>query len=155
MRRLSPAALLLAVGVLSACSAGDAPTDAPDFEGVSTANPRDLPRSGDFAEGDPGPEGGIVFGPVSARVEHGVAYRFSLGHCGLHSPVDVDGSFWDAVDGTTASGEVLDLENDGEMINTTSGVIVVIGDEMRFRTDSGSVVRFARHDGDKEFPACM
>ena len=40
------------------------------------------------------------------------------------------------------------------MINATGGVIVVIGDEMRFRTDSGSVVRFERHAGEKEFPGC-
>ena len=40
------------------------------------------------------------------------------------------------------------------MINATAGVIVVIGDEARFRTESGSVIRFARHDGEKEFPGC-
>ena len=88
------------------------------------------------------------------RSRRRVAYRFSLGHCGLLSPIDVDGSFWDPLDGTTPTGAELDLESDGEMINATGGVIVVIGDEMRFRTDSGSVVRFERHPGEKEFPGC-
>jgi hypothetical protein len=30
----------------------------------------------------------------------------------------------------------------------------VIGDEARFRTGSGSVVRFERHESSKEFPGC-
>lgn len=94
------------------------------------------------------------FGPSSARIEHAVPYTFSLGHCGLLSPVDVDGSFWNPVDGVTPAGQPLDLETDAEMINATAGVIVVIGDEARFRTETGSVIRFTRHEGDKEFPAC-
>ena len=69
--------------------------------------------------------------------------------------MDVDGSFWDAIDGVSSDGLRVDLESDAEMINATSGVIVVIGDEARFLTDTGSVIRFARHEGDKEFPACM
>ena len=40
------------------------------------------------------------------------------------------------------------------MINATAGAIVVIGPEARFRTDSGSVIRFERHAGEKEFPGC-
>ena len=118
------------------------------------ANPRDLPISLGSREGEPGPNGGTVFEPLSDAIEKGAPYRFSLGHCGLSSPIDVDGSFWDPIDGVSASGAELDLANDAEMINATSGVILVIGDEMRFRTASGSVVRFRRHDGAKEFAAC-
>jgi len=32
---------------------------------------------------------------------------------------------------------------------------VVIGDEMRFRTDGGNVVRFSRHQGEQEFRICL
>lgn len=155
MRSQSVSALLLAAVVLAACFPKEPREASSEFDGVSTTNPRELPPSGEFADGEPGPEGGIVFGPVSVPIDHAVAYRFSLGHCGLQSPVDIDGSFWDPLEGITSSGAELDLASDGEMINATSGVIVVIGDEMRFRTDSGSVVRFARRDGNKEFPACM
>ena len=95
-----------------------------------------------------------MFGPVSQPIDEGVAYRFTLGHCGLLSPIDVDASFWAPLDGTTSTGVALDLQTDGEMINATGGVIVVIGEEMRFRTDSGSVVRFERHHGEKEYPGC-
>ena len=118
-------------------------------------DPLELPPAGNAPEGREGPDGGIIFGPASAPIRDGVAYRFTLGHCGLHSPVDVDGSFWDAVAGLTAVGDPLDLDNDGEMINATSGLIVVIGDELRFRTESGSVVRFSRHEGEKQFGMCM
>jgi hypothetical protein len=147
----------LAVGVLlGACSAEAVPAEtAPGFAGISTSNPRDLPPTFEQrAEGRSGPNGGTVFDPISATLDDAVAYRYGLGHCGLHSPVDVDGSFWDPIDGTTGSGGALDLAADGEMINATQGAIVVIGDEMRFRTATGSVVRFKRHEGEKEFPGC-
>ena len=115
----------------------------------------EMPPGGPFEEGRIGPNGLTIFDPSSARLQEAVVYRFSLGHCGLHSPVDVDGSFWDAIEGIGPNGRPIDLETDGEMINATSGVIVVIGDEARFRTDTGSVIRFARHEGEKEFPGCM
>jgi hypothetical protein len=148
-------ALILAAAVLAACAAESAPADPSSaFAGVSTSNPRDLPTNFASREGRPGPNGGIVFDAISEPIEEGVAYRFGLGHCGLHSPLDLDGSFWDPMDGTTAEGVPIDLAADGEMINATRGAVVVIGDEMRFRTSSGSVVRFVRHDGEKEFPGC-
>lgn len=112
--------------------------------------PPDLER----VEGRRGPGGGTILEPSSVPIEHGVAYEFNLGHCGLRSPVDVDGSFWDAVDGMASDGGPLDLDADAEMINATPGVIAVRGDEARFRTESGSVVRFERHAGDQEFPGC-
>jgi hypothetical protein len=102
----------------------------------------------------PGPEGGTLLLPASVRVSHGVTYAFSLGHCGLLSPVDVDGAFWDAIGGADAGGAALDLATDSEMINATAGTIVVDGDELRFRSESGSIVRFARHAGEKKFPGC-
>ena len=105
-------------------------------------------------QGRPGPNGGTILLPGSERLTHGFTYAFSLGHCGLASPVDVDGAFWDALDGTDATGAPLDLEADPEMINATAGQIVVLGDELRFRTETGSTVRFARHAGEKEFPGC-
>ena len=151
------ALLCLAVGVvLGACSANAVPTEtAAGFAGISTSNPRDLPLNFESREeGRPGPNGGTVFDPISAPIDEEVAYLFDLGHCGLLSPVDLDGSFWDPLDGVTSSGAELDLAGDPEMINAAAGAIVVIGDEMRFRTALGSVVRFERHEGEKEFPGC-
>ena len=154
--------VMLALGTLlsiAACANDAVQTDQPirsvSFEDVPVAEVRAMPPGGPFVEGRIGPTGGTIFDPSSAALEPALAYRFSLGHCGLHSPVDVDGSFWDAIHGVAPTGQPLDLESDSEMINATSGVIVVIGDEARFRTDTGSVIRFARHEGDKEFPGCM
>jgi hypothetical protein len=144
-------AVVLGVLALAACSGDASPAG---FEGVSIANPRDLPVVGGQVDGREGPNGGTILQPRSLPIDEAVAHSFGLGHCGLFSPIDVDGSFWDALDGTTANGGALDLEANSEMINATSGVIVVIGDELRFRTDSGSVVRFERHAGEKEFPGC-
>ncbi|HUF05961.1 MAG TPA: hypothetical protein VMP86_01095 [Candidatus Binatia bacterium] len=144
---------LLTLG--SACAAEAGPDATPDaFAAVSADEARPLPPGEPFVEGRMGPAGGTIFAPTSARLEHGSAYAFNLGHCGLGSPVDADGGFWDAVDGIGPAGGRLDLERDDEMINPTSGVIVVIGDEARFRTETGSLIRFERHAGEKEFPGC-
>ena len=138
--------------VLAGCgAAGEAPTSDPwTIEGAV----RDLPPDIERTEGRPGENGGTVLESSSVQIEEGTAYRFSLGHCGLFSPVDLDGSFWDAVEGHDADGRPIDLRTHVEMINATSGLIAVVGDEARFRTDSGLVVRFERVFGSKEFPAC-
>lgn len=144
-------ALVACVG----CATDAAPTESSlTFDDVAIAGAREMPPGGPFQEGRIGPNGETIFEPVSADIEEGVAYRFNLGHCGLQSPVDIDGSFWDELDGVTANGQPFDLRQDGEMINATAGVVVVIGDEARFRTESGSIIRFARHEGDKGFPGC-
>lgn len=143
---------LVGLLVLGACAAPAA--SEPSDEWTITGPPRDLPPDLERTEGRPGPGGGTIFEPSTVRIEQGVAYRFALAHCGLASPVDLDGSFWDPVDGATAGGQPLDLAGDPEMINATGGVIAVVGDEARFQTGSGAVVRFARHFGEKGFPGC-
>ena len=143
----------LALALLQSACAPAAPIPTSDGWFVE-GPPRDLPLDLDRPEGRPGRNGGTLLDASSAPIEHAAPYRFSLGHCGLASPVDLDGSFWDAIDGLTAAGRPLDLESDPEMINATGGVIAIIGDEARFQTESGSVVRFARHAGEKEFPGC-
>jgi hypothetical protein len=146
-----PVVLALAV---AACATAAPPPEPPSFETVSTSGAADMPPGGPFAEGRPGEAGGTILVPVSASIAPATAYRFSLGHCGLFSPIDVDGSFWDPIDGLTAGGEPLDLEGSSEMITATAGFFVVIGDEARFRTESGSVLTLERHEGEKELPGC-
>lgn len=146
-----PATGLVLIGALAACAVEPAPSV---DEWTIRGEVRDLPADIERAEGRRGPTGGVLFEPSSVPIDHGVPYRFSLGHCGLASPVDVDGSFWDPIDGVEPGGTRLDLTADSEMINATSGIIAVIDDEARLRTDSGTVVRFARHAGTKDFPSC-
>lgn len=145
--------LLLAV-TLAACAGEAASPEPPSFDTISTDGARDLPPSDPFVDGRPGEKGGTILDPGSTSIEPATAYRFSLGHCGLFSPIDVDGSFWDPVEGRTPSGAPLDLDGDPEMINATAGFFVVIDDEARFRTESGTVLELQRHDAEKEFPGC-
>jgi hypothetical protein len=101
--------------------------------------------------------GGLAFSPptrlpgsgFSARSPRGapVQANLSLGHCGLYSPIDYDGSFWDAtgpVDGDAA-----------EAINAATGTISLLGPvDAEFRTPSGFAVRLRRHAGPKVFQGC-
>lgn len=154
MSLLRPALVVLLALASAACGEATPTPGPPSFENVSTDGARDLPRDGEFAEGQPGDAGGTILAPVSAPIQPATAYRFSMGHCGLDSPIDADGSFWDPVEGLTAGGGPLDLEAAQEMINASAGFFVVIGDEARFRTEAGSVVSLERHAGEKEFPGC-
>jgi hypothetical protein len=147
-------ALALAAGLLTACASGSAPAPTVTVEWLLDGPGREMPPLGERPEGEPGPGGGTILQPVSAPIASGTAYRFRLGHCGLLSPIDVDGSFWDPVEGVSALGAPIELESDPEMINATGGTLAVFSDEMRFHTDGGSIVRFTRHDGAKEFPGC-
>ena len=111
MRRTSAAvAWVLAIG-LGACAGESASASAsavvgwPDFAPAREMPPADGPLDSLGS----GPNGGVILAPGSAAIASGTAYRFSLGHCGLLSPVDVDGGFWDAIDGVTAGGDPLDL----------------------------------------------
>jgi hypothetical protein len=76
---------------------------------------------------------------------------YTLGHCGLSSPVDIDGSLWDPI-GTAAA---LTEQQQGELINATP-VIVVLVDEstMHMRTPAGALITLARHDGPRRYFLC-
>lgn len=94
--------------IFVACVAPSPTDDGWSFEGP----PRDLPLDLERPEGRPGPNDGTLLEASSAPIEHAVAHRFALGHCGLLSPIDLDSSFWDAIDGRTAAGLPLDLASD-------------------------------------------
>jgi hypothetical protein len=95
--------------------------------------------------------------PASVRgIPEDVVFSLTLGHCGLGSPIDVDGSVWDPVGGLDAFGEPIDSEEEvGELINATavSAIIASVG-RLDLRTPLGSVVVLARHDGPRDYPGC-
>jgi hypothetical protein len=76
---------------------------------------------------------------------------YTLGHCGLISPVDIDGSLWDPV-GTAAA---LTEQQEGELINATP-VVIVTSDEntMQMRTPAGALITLTRHDGPRRYFLC-
>ena len=101
--------------------------------------------------------GGLAFSPPTQLAARGFSARsargaplqasLSLGHCGLYSPIDYDGSLWDLtgpVDGDAA-----------EAINSAAGTIRLLGPiDAEFRTPSGFAVRLRRHAGPKVFQGC-
>lgn len=60
--------------------------------------------------------------PNSLRALLGQRYSCRLGHCGLHSPVDFDGSFWLVVAQTA--------DADGTSINERPGTMTLLDDDL-------------------------
>jgi hypothetical protein len=101
--------------------------------------------------------GAMTFGPAvdetvatlvarSAHAGRGVL-RFTLGHCGLLSPIDVDGSLWDPIgqiDGDAA-----------EAINVSAGSILLLAPRAaRFVADPTFSADLVRRDGRKSYRLC-
>lgn len=75
------------------------------------------------------------------------AHRFSLGHCGIYSRIDFDGSFWDPVGRVDFTAPAA--------INSADGTLVLLtASNARFTTPEGFTVDLARHRGTKYFRDC-
>ena len=87
----------------------------------------------------------------------GATIPFTLEHCGLLSPVDVDGSHWQPVGGVDAMGGPVDSDDEiGELINATSGELTLVDeDTATFTTSIGSVIHLERAPGALDYPLCM
>ena len=73
---------------------------------------------------------------------------FTLGHCGIFSGIDVDGSWWDPV-GPVAM-------DSGEAVNATPGILTVLDpNHATFTTPAGFAVQLQRRAGPKLLPFCM
>jgi hypothetical protein len=81
---------------------------------------------------------------------------FNLGHCGLGSPIDVDGSLWDPVAGDDGSGGSLTDDQVGDLINGTPVVFVLVDhDTMLMSSEHGARILLTRHDGPRDYFLCM
>lgn len=85
----------------------------------------------------------LPISPTGALV--GVAYTYDMPHCGINSPIDVDGSFWDAVGVDPTS---VDFDGQPGFFRLTSPT------DATFTSASGSVLRLVRRIGAKAFPFC-
>ena len=67
--------------------------------------------------------GTITLLPISPRgAVIGVAYGYDMPHCGIKSPIDVDGSFWDAVDVPADTVEFDGVTGTFRLISPTAAV---------------------------------
>lgn len=91
---------------------------------------------------------GVVVAPTSPPVAMSGPAEFALGHCGLWSGIDFDGSWWDPV------GPI--GFDSGEAINATAGVIVLLDpDHATFSSPGGLVVQLLRRPGERWLPFCQ
>ncbi|MET0773240.1 MAG: hypothetical protein ABWZ82_09160 [Candidatus Limnocylindrales bacterium] len=148
---MTPIAMLL----LLACTGAPGPGSA-----APTTSPTVDPRAGGWRL----PAGLVLEGdfelrPSSRReLAEGDIIPFALGHCGLGSPVDVDGSLWEPVGGADARGGPIDSEAEiGDLINATPGVVMLVTHErLDYRSDEAGVwVVFRRLPGPWRYPGCM
>jgi hypothetical protein len=74
--------------------------------------------------------------------------RFTLGHCGLWSGIDVGGSWWDPIG-------MIDGDHPAA-INSADGTLAILDlDRATFTSDTGFTIQLVRRDGPKGFPGCM
>ena len=82
--------------------------------------------------------------PASAPIEVD-AVPLTLGHCGLASPIDVDGSFWDAV------GQIPQVAS---LINASDGEFRRLGPDEAAYATADARVSLRRHVGAKSPVGC-
>lgn len=112
---------------------------------------RSLPEDtlGEYRSAGSAPEDHVRFHPKSGRVEEGVGYRFTLGHCGLDWIVDFDGSFWDPV------WNAVPRRRPSFAINSDEGTMKLTSpDTATYEASTGKIVTLERHSGPKAFFVC-
>ena len=73
---------------------------------------------------------------------------YTLGHCGVNSGIDVDGSWWDPIG-------FVDIDH-GDAINAADGTFAPHdANHATFTSDGGLSVTVVRRVGDKHLPMCM
>jgi hypothetical protein len=85
----------------------------------------------------------LPISPAGAAV--GIAYAYNMPHCGIAGPIDVNGSFWDAVGVDPAS---VDFDGQPGFFRLSSPTAAT------FTTATGDLLRLVRHDGAKQFRLC-
>ena len=84
--------------------------------------------------------------PASGRVS-GPITDLTLGHCGLNSPIDLDGSLWDPVG-------MIDLTHP-DLINSVPAMFSLISPlTATLRTAGGAELQVVRHAGARHYPGC-
>ena len=165
MKRWSVLALLTVM--LIACgspapSATPTPTLTPPASPAATPTAAaDLPSSPlqGTTSGIPGPDdeftASLAPHTPAGSVPVGEEQLFTLGHCGLGSPIDVDGSLWNPIAGDDGSGGSLTDDQVGDLINATPVELVLVDhDTMLMSSQHGARILLTRHDGPRDYFLC-
>jgi hypothetical protein len=143
--------LLLIAVLIAGCGGVDIPSPSPAPQPSFAVLP-------DIVAGIPAPgEPSAVVGPDSRRGGWaiGAAQELTLGHCGLASPLDFDGSLWDPVGGHNGSGGQLTEAQVGDLINSSRvSIRLVDPDTALLVTRNGAVVLIERHQGPRPIRLC-
>lgn len=84
---------------------------------------------------------------ASSGLQVGDTVDFRLMHCGLMSPIDLDGSLWDPRTGHDGRGGTLTDDQTSELLNGTAVTVSVRAPDMaELRTPLGAVVQMYRVD---------
>lgn len=85
----------------------------------------------------------------------GPSFALTLGHCGLASPLDFDGSLWNPVAGDDGNGGPLTQDQVGELVNATPVTVTLIDrDAALLVTPLGAIVTLVRHGGARLYGLC-
>jgi hypothetical protein len=97
----------------------------------------------------PGESFTVAVAPTSTSGQlHAEPMPYSLGHCGLMSGVDLDGSWWDAIGFVNVDHP--------DAINTANGTFTPQDpNHATFVSDGGFEVSLVRRVGQKHLPMCM
>ena len=151
MRGLIPSVVLVAavIGCASLPAASPAPTAGPDRPALP------LPE-GLSGIPDPGAFGIDTHAATPpGSVPAGVEQTFVLGHCGLSSPIDIDGALWDPAAADDGQSGPLTEVQVGELINSTPVLLVLVDDQtMLMATPAGARVLLERHHGPRLYHGC-
>ena len=151
MRAVLTAAVLAALAV--ACTSGDGVPAAGD------PTPWNVPPLPENVAGIPGsdeqPVAVIEPHSPTGELSVGVSSGFVLGHCGLVSPVDIDGNLWDPIGGQDGNGGPLTEDQIGELINATSTLVTLTDpNTMLMTTPRGAQITLTRHQGSRRYFLC-
>lgn len=88
---------------------------------------------------------GSVVSATSSAAIHGQPFAFEMGHCGINSPIDFDGSLWRPVDSVPSD----------EAYQSHRGTVTILGaNEAEFRSEEGFVLPLRRLNGPQVLPGC-
>lgn len=132
------------IATTTACSSPAYSTPAPVVWGIDVPGPgpEAIAAQPVLSRGD----GRLTLLPISPTgAVVGTTYGYEMPHCGISSPIDVDGSFWDPVD----------VPADPVQFDGSPGTFRLVTPTTATFTDTaGAVLHLVRHVGPKEFGFC-